>query len=225
MSKKERDPAVTELKNKKKYRRWFKFLHFVAAMLKPVFPFRRYGRKQKYDDRNYIFIGNHRSMLDIIPVGLATRNPVHFIAKKELWDSRFLGWFATKSQAIPVGRDGNDVRAVMSAIKYLKNGETVAIFPEGKRNKTDEELLPLKSGAAALAIRTKTPVVPVVALKRFRPFIMHKAYFGEPVELSEFYDRKLTEEDMANADEEIKNILLSAYNNLKELTEKKKKKK
>lgn len=222
MGKKQKSQAEIDLKNQKKCRRWFRFLRVLAFFVRIVCPCKKYGHKKAFKDRNYLFVGNHRSLLDVLPVVIATKSSVHFIAKKELWDGKFLGWFATKSQAIPVSRDGNDVRAVMSSIKYLKNGENVAIFPEGTRNKTEDMFLPFKSGAAALSIKTKTPVVPVVCTKKVKPFRIHRVYYGEPYEFKEFYDKKLTEAEMQAADEKLKEIMTDAYRELENLTRRKK---
>jgi 1-acyl-sn-glycerol-3-phosphate acyltransferase len=119
------------------------------------------------------------------------------MAKKELWDSRIGRWFVTKSECIPVQRDGNDVKAVMQAMRKLKNGDIVYIFPEGTRNKTKEPFLPFKGGAALLSLRTKTPIVPIVFMNKFKLFHKTVILVGEPFEFTEYYDKKLTEEDYA----------------------------
>ena len=202
----------------------FRSLHRVHHLLRPIFPYKKHGHTQPYNDRAYIIVGNHRSYIDVLPVALATDRPVHFIAKKALWEKGVFKKFVVKCECIPVNRDGGDVRAMMTAIKYLRNGENIGIFPEGTRNKTDEIFLPLKSGAAALAIRTKTPIIIVIALKKFRPFRRHHVIFSEPFELTEYYDKKLTDEDVAAADEQLRLRMVEEYYRLCDLTDKKKKK-
>ena len=82
------------------------------------------------------------------------------------------------------------------------------MFPEGTRNKTDsDEFLPFRGGSALLAIKTKTPVIPFVICNRPKLFKKTHVVFGEPMELSEFYGRKLTPEDYEAAEEKIKNKL------------------
>ena len=132
-------------------------------------------------------------------------------------------WFTKKSECIPVSRDGTDVRAIMQAIKYLKEGSVVCIFPEGTRNKTQEMFLPFKSGAAALAIKTKTPVISMVQIKKMRFFRAMHIYYGEPFEFTEFYDKKLSQEDFDAADLILRHKLEECYFKLNEdLTKKKK---
>ena len=100
------------------------------------------------------------------------------------------------------------MRALMNAMKVLKEGKKLVIFPEGTRNKTGEELQELKSGAGLIAVRTKTPVVPVMFLKH--PKIFRRSYMivGKPFELKEFYDKKLTKEDYETIDNIIREKMI-----------------
>ena len=69
-------------------------------------------------------------------------------------------------------------------------------------------MLPFHHGAATMAIKTKTPVVPIVTYKRPRWFRMTHVLIGEPIDLSMYYDRKLTEEEMQAADDKIRQTML-----------------
>ena len=79
----------------------------------------------------------------------------------------------------------------VSINKCLKNGEKVVLYPEETRNKTDAEILPFKHGASVMAIRTKTPIIPIMLYNKPRFFRMTHVLIGDPVELTEYYDRKL----------------------------------
>ena len=220
------DSAKEKKKKLTKFEKWFRFLHgaqrFASLGLIPV---KKYGCTEKFNDRSYIIVGNHRSILDVVVAIMPTDKPVHFMAKKELFEKGLGKWFTKKCECIPVSRDGSDVRALMQAMKYLKEGSIVCIFPEGTRNKTEDVFLPFKSGAAALSIKTKTPIIPVVQLKKIKLFRRSNVYFGEPFELTEFYDRKLTQQDIEKADEVLFQKFLGYYNELTDLTAKKNKKK
>lgn len=165
-----------------------------------IFPFRFYGNK-KVKDGPCIFIGNHYRIWDVIYPACTTWEGIHYIAKKSIGENRFLGFFCRKLKIISVNRNGNDARAIIDAIKCLKNGEKISIYPEGTRNKTDAEMLPFKPGAAMFAIRTKTPIVPIMQYKKAKPFRVAHILIGEPFELTEFYDKKLTSEDYERADQ------------------------
>ena len=204
-------------KGRTKLEKWFITMKRVhAVFIRPFFPFTKLGHTENFNDRAYIIVGNHRSVLDVVPAALCTDNPVHYMAKKELAEKRIGRWFTRKCECILVSRDGTDVRAVMQAMKYLKNGENVCIFPEGTRNTTEDVFLPFKSGAAALSIKTKTPIIPMLQYTKIKAFKRSYIYFGEPFEFTDFYDKKLTEEDIKAADEQLKLHMLEIFDILKE---------
>ena len=127
-----------------------------------IFPFKLYG-KEKVKDGACVLVGNHYRIWDIVHMACTTKEKVHFITKKELYKSKFLAHLCDIVEAIPVSRDGQDAKAIMTALRYLKKGrEKISMFPEGTRNRTDAELLPLKGGAALFAIKAKVPVYPVM---------------------------------------------------------------
>ena len=228
------NPAQTEQNPKKKAKKkkltktekWFRFMRRLYTCVHWfLMPAKKFGHTEKYTDRSYIIVGNHLSVLDVVPAAICTDRVVHFMAKKELEGKRIGRWFLKKCDCIVVNRDGSDVRALMHAMKCVKNGDFVCVFPEGTRNKSNDIFLPFKSGASAIAIKTKTPIIPMVQVQKIRLFRKNYYYYGQPFELSEYYDRKLTEADVLAADEKIKQVLLEMYLELKEKLQKKKKSK
>ena len=209
-----------------KVSKWFRTLRRAEPIIyRPFLPYKKYGHTQPFDDRSYIFVGNHLSVLDVVFPAVSTHRAVHYMAKSSLFEKGLMRKFVLKCECIPVNRDGTDVKAIMLAMKYLKNGEHVVIFPEGTRNKTDEMFLPFKGGAAAIAIKTKTPIAPFVQVKKIRPFRKAHVLFGEPIEFSEYYGKRLTEEDIKKCDDILLEKLTELYLQLKEMLSKKGKKK
>lgn len=205
-----------------------KFLNFLRVLVIPIYyllkPFRYYGNR-KVKDGACIYIGNHYGLFDPVYMAATTWEGIHFIAKKEVFEMFLIGTFIKKIKGISVNRDGNDVRALLDCIKCLKNGEKLAIFPEGTRNKTDAEMLPFRHGAAAMAIKAKAPVIPVVMYKRPRWFRCTHILIGDPIELTEYYDKKLTEANQIEADEKLRSIMIKMRaDHTKFLADKKKKK-
>lgn len=192
-----------------KFEKWFKTLHrFEKVVYRFCFPYKKYGHTKPYDDRAYIFVGNHYSIFDAVPAACATTKPVHFLAKSNLWTgSSLMRKFVEKCQCVRVNRDGNDVRAVMQAMRYLKNGEHIGIFPEGTRNKNFDDFLPFKGGATAISIKTKTPIVPILQVKKIKFWRKSHIYYGEPIEFPEFYDKKLTEEDIVYCETKLRDVM------------------
>lgn len=222
--------SETEKKPKKekktKLQKWFnRMRRWHKYVIRLVFPYKKVGHTEIFDDRNYIIVGNHKSIMDVVPAAICVKQPVHFMAKKELWDKKLGRWFANKCECIQVNRDGADVRAMMMALKLLKSGETICIFPEGTRNKSDDIFLPFKSGAAALSIKTKTPILPIVQVKKIKPFKRAYFYYGEPFEFSQYYGKKITDDDIKVCDEKLRQVLLEMYLELEEKISKKSKQK
>lgn len=194
------------VKANKKGRHIMPLLTFVRIIGVPFYylvrPFRYYGTR-KVKDGPCVYISNHYTLLDPVYVIMTTPEGVHFISKKETFDVPVLGWFMRSIKAIKAGRDGKDVRTVLEGLKCLKNGEKVGIYPEGTRNKSGEGMLPFHHGAVAMAIRAKVPVIPIVMYTKPRFFRCTHILIGDPWEFSEYYDRKLTEEDYVRITEEV----------------------
>ena len=182
------------------------------AFVQIFFPYKLIG-KEKVKDGACVLVGNHYRIWDIVHMACVTDEKVHFIAKQEIFENKFLAHLCDIVEAIPVSRDGQDAKAVMIALRYLKKGEKISMFPEGTRNRTKEELLPLKGGAALFAIKAKAPIYPVMCVRKTRLFRRTKVIVGDAVDLSAFYDRKMAAEDYAEAEEIIREAMLSTRRN------------
>jgi len=105
-----------------------------------------------------ILAANHESVLDPFFLGLATRRPVRFLAKRELWRFRPVGAAIEALGGVPVERGRGDREAMAAMARLLEAGELVGIFPEGVVRETDT----WHRGAAKLALLTGVPLVPVL---------------------------------------------------------------
>ena len=224
--KKKKSKPIT-VKANKKGRHVMKFLNFIRIVFIPLYflvkPFRFYGNR-KVKDGACIYVINHYTIFDVVYPVATTWEGIHIIAKREVTDAPILGAIARGVKVISANRDGNDVRALLDAFKCLKNNEKIAIFPEGTRNKTDADMLEFKHGASAMAIRSKTPIVPIVIYEKPRMFRRAHILIGDPIELSDYYDRKLSEEDFKEADEYLRNMMLNMKAEHKKYLENKKNK-
>ena len=188
-----------------------------------VKPFRYFGNR-KIQNGPFIFISNHLTAMDPVYQVATTWESIRFVAKKENSETPVLNVLAKGIKVIYVNRNGNDVRALLDCLKCLKNGEKLAIYPEGTRNKVNEEIQPFKHGAAVMAIRAKVPVVPIVIYKNPRFFRRAHILIGEPFELSQYFDRKLSEDELSRADEELRDLMLDMRAKHTELLQYKKRK-
>ena len=101
------------------------------------------------------------------------------MAKQELLDAPVLGRLLRRWGIFGVKRGNSDVGAIKTALRHLKAGCKLLIFPEGTRVKEGEEN-DGKTGAIMLALRTGTPILPCYCEKRRRPFQRTAIVFGEP---------------------------------------------
>lgn len=124
---------------------------------------------------------NHTGLSDPLLVtfamGLSIKPQV--MAKAELMRIPVIGWLLSKAGIFAVDRGKSDVRAVKRAIKCLKDGGKLLIFPEGTRSRTGE-LGEAKTGVAMLAARTQSPIVPIYIPSEKKWFRRTPVVFGEP---------------------------------------------
>lgn len=156
-----------------------------------------------------IIASNHYSNWDIALFYLNIRKRLRIMAKKELFENKFMARIYRWLGAFPIDREGNDITAIKTSMKVLKDGEKLFVFPEGTRLKRQEDVLgELKSGMAMIAIKTQSPIVPVWITKKSKWFRMTKFIVGKPFELSEFYDKKLDEETLSQANQTVREKML-----------------
>lgn len=225
--KKKKVKTIT-VKANKKGRHIMPILNLLRIIIIPIFwlvkPFRFYGNR-KVKDGACVYVCNHYCLMDPVYSAATTWEGIHYLAKKESFDAPIIGAVLRKVKGISANRDGNDVRAVLDCFKCLKNGEKICIFPEGTRNKTDAEMLPFRHGAAALAIKAKAPIVPIMTYKKPRFFRKTHVLIGDAFELSEYYDKKLTEEDYELIDGKLWDLMVDMRKRHTEYLESKKKRK
>lgn len=110
----------------------------------------------------FVVAANHESYSDILVLLASLPLSVRFLAKRSIFRVPVLGWSIRAAGFVPVDR-GNRARSVATveaALRLLEAGRSVVVFPEETRTRTGE-LLPFKSGAALLALRSGFPLLPV----------------------------------------------------------------
>jgi 1-acyl-sn-glycerol-3-phosphate acyltransferase len=143
------------------------FLHFARGWARTILffsgiPVRVLHRERLLGGRGWIVVSNHESYADILVLLSSLPLPVRLLAKRSVFRVPVLGWSIRAAGFVPVDRGvrSRGAATVEAALKLLKAGRSVLIFPEETRSRS-EDLLPFKPGAALLALRSGFPLLPV----------------------------------------------------------------
>lgn len=179
----------------------------VKAIVNPIYrlfqPIYVDGLENFDMEKPFILCANHMSNWDVVALYLACPRLINFMAKAELFKFKPLGWLLYKVGAFPVRRGENDITAIKTAMKVLKDGEVLGIFPEGTRSNGEDAQA--KGGAVLIASKTNVPIVPAAIIADYKIFRPVHIKIGEPMDMSA--DHRLTgEEIQQKADEIMKQI-------------------
>lgn len=146
------------------------------------------GQENIPKDGAFVLCCNHISLLDPPVVGAACTRNIHWMAKEELFVP-VLGTIYKWLGAFPVKRGTADRTAISHGINILKNGEVLAIFPEGTRSKTGA-LGKAAPGALMMAGRVKATILPTCVIgtdvkRQGKLWPKVKVKFGKPIPFPE----------------------------------------
>lgn len=132
----------------------------VLTVCKGLFRVRVRGKEKVPPTGAYVIAPSHRSLLDTPFSTFLTKRRVFFLAKKEIFEKRWMAKVFLALGGIPVDRGEADRKALRACSAALESGEPVAVFPEGTRHH-GPEIKELFDGAAWLAAKARVPIVPV----------------------------------------------------------------
>ncbi len=144
-------------------------------------------------DGRVVICSNHVGVLDPLLVGAVIPRKLNYMAKKELFDNKFIGYWITKLGVFPVDRDATGLGAIKKAIKLLKEDEVFAIFPQGRRIQGEDEES-AKPGTAMIAIKGRSSIIPIHIDTQYELFKKIKINIGSPINFEEYFDKKITTE-------------------------------
>ncbi len=157
-----------------------------------LFGQRVYNRHVEPASGGVVYISNHQSFLDPVLTTNALRRPGNYLARDTLFTPIF-GRLITWVNAIPIRRSQADVGALKEAIRRLRHGGTIVIFPEGTRTR-DGRIGPFLPGVGALSQRAAEWTVPVLVEGAFEAWprtqlLPHRSpvhvQYGEPIHRDE----------------------------------------
>jgi 1-acyl-sn-glycerol-3-phosphate acyltransferase len=162
----------------------------------------RYKGREKLPEGPAMLCGNHSSNLDpiVMSIGMGMSIHPHYMAKIELFKVPVVSAVIRAIGTIPVNRAAKDIAAIKTAMKYLKAGEKVGIFPEGTRRSDDGG--EAKRGAVQIADQMSVPIVPVYITRKKRLFGVCRVVIGESYMVNPEH-KKLTTTDYNTLAEEL----------------------
>lgn len=175
-------------------RAWYALWQQVARVLFiVVFGIRVFHRERLPAGGGVLVVSNHQSYLDPILAAVGMPRPFQPMARESLFRFAPFGWLIRSLYAFPVRRASADLGAIREALRRLKAGGVVLVFPEGTRTR-DGSIGRLQAGPMTMAVRAGVPIVPAVIDGAFESWPRtsplprpHRIYvaFGRPVSAAE----------------------------------------
>ncbi len=186
------------------------FGKFAKAVLNPLYrlfyPIKTEGLENFDLEKPFVLCANHQSNWDVVALYIACPREINFMAKEELFKFKPLGWLVSKLGAFPVKRGQNDLAAIKTSLKILKNGEVLGVFPQGRRSDTLEQDT-AKAGAVLIASKAKVNIIPAAIDTEYKLFKPVKITFGKPFVVCEEDKRMTMEEIQDKANDLMKEIV------------------
>lgn len=173
-------------------------LGFVRFLYRLMFKIEIEGLEKIPTDRNFIVTPNHLSNFD--PPLLAAFLPINnvaYMAKASLFKVPGVAQVIKAFDAFPV-KKGEGLSAIRTALKVIREGKSLVIFPEGRRVRTPGVLGKGKNGAVVIATKSGVGILPVgiEASYKFRSHV--KVTIGDYIDFSQYDGQKLNNEDVQN---------------------------
>jgi 1-acyl-sn-glycerol-3-phosphate acyltransferase len=177
-------------------RQWSKLI--IKTILSPV---RVMGLEKIDTSRTYVYAVNHASALDIPVLYASLPFQFRIVHKKELLSYPVIGWHLKRSGQVCVDQQNpsHSVGQIKSAVRTLKNGMPLVIFPEGGRT-ADGTIQPFLAGAFFMAIKANVDIVPIALIGTYELLPMDTFHIksrplemriGNPISTSEWTLRNL----------------------------------
>jgi len=141
---------------------WYAIIQVMAQGLYVALAVGRAHHRERVPARGgLLVVSNHQSYLDPILAALPIYRPFSPMARESLFRNRAFSWLIRSFYAFPVKRARADLGAIREAIRRLRQGQIVLVFPEGTRSR-DGSIARLHAGMIVIAQRAGVPVLPMV---------------------------------------------------------------
>ena len=178
--------------------RTYRFLRILFQIpMRLAHPVIKVRGRENIPEGPVIMCANHSAFTDPFWVIIMGKLPClpRTMMKKELMDVPVVRWWTQKLGGFPVDREGVDINAVKTALKTLKDGEKLVIFPEGTRIRKGKKSQP-HNGPAMFASRTGVPIQPVfISTHKQRIFSKVEVVYGKPY-YPDFSSKRPSQEEL-----------------------------
>lgn len=142
---------------------YFVIVRVLSAIAHLLFRIRVKGAEHIPKTGGIILCSNHKSVIDPLLLLIKSKRKIYYMAKSELFTDhgRLAGWFLRKAGAFPVHRGTSDTESIKTALGVLRRGDILGIFPQGGCVRENEAGFKPKAGAALIAGKARSPVLPV----------------------------------------------------------------
>ncbi|MEY3406607.1 MAG: hypothetical protein RLZZ556_679 [Actinomycetota bacterium] len=206
---------------------------FLRPLVRLLYKVNVTGMENLPKSGGYVLAANHVTTVDALAVAymmyFRLHRAPHFLAKEGLFKTPIVGPVLLAVGQIPVFRgQRNNTDPMEAAYKVLRAGHVIGIFPEGTLTR-DPDLWPMRgrTGAIRLAIETGVPIVPVgqwgteqvmeTYSSKLKPKPWHKVniVIGKPIDLSKYFDKKNSTEDLVLITEQVMNEITKLVEQLR----------
>lgn len=187
------------------------------------------GEENVPKDTAVLYVGNHRSYFDIILTYVRVPRPTGYVAKLEMKKIPLLNVWMYHLHCLFLDRNNikEGLKTILKGVEKAKSGISICIFPEGTRNRTEQDFLPFHEGSFKIAEKADVPVVPITIagtsgiFEDHIPFIRKQTViieYGKPIEI-----KSLDKDTRRNLGGYVQGIMAETYRrNLAELEQLKK---
>lgn len=151
-----------------------------------------------------VVCSNHKSVIDPVLIAVLMDRPIHYLAKKELFDIPIFRNILTWVNALPIDRDNPSMSTIKNAINILKDKNILGIFIEGTRVK-EFNIENANAGVGLISIRGGADILPIKIETTYKIFSKIEVYFRDIIKAEEYDKSKESYEQIA------KDALISIY--------------
>lgn len=175
------------------------------------------GEENVPKDEPVLYIGNHRSYFDVVITYARTPGLCGYLSKKEIHRIPLLNIWMRYLHCLFLDR--NDIRQglemILNAVKNVKNGISMCIFPEGTRNDGAVDFLPFRSGSLKVAEKTGCAIIPMALNHTEDIFEAHVPWIHKTHIILEYcrpiYPKALPKEEKKKLSDTVENVIKETY--------------